>query len=141
MRKYLALVLVFIMVSGVCLLFSMRKEGMFIDEIYTYGLSNNVGGPFLRDMKGGNIVDTVFSREELIDYVAVTEGEGFDFASVYYNQVNDVPPALQRAASPSGQALRWTMLFTCSRCWCSTHWCASSGAAVKTPLPPLCSTD
>ena len=94
MRKYLALVLVFIIVSSVCFLFSTRKEGMFIDEIYTYGLSNNVGGPFLRDMKGGNIVDTVFSRDELIDYVAVTGDEGFDFASVYYNQVNDVHPPL-----------------------------------------------
>ena len=94
MRKYQALVLVFIIVSSVCFLFSTRKEGMFIDEIYTYGLSNNVGGPFLRDMKGGNIVDTVFSRDELIDYVAVTGDEGFDFASVYYNQVNDVHPPL-----------------------------------------------
>ena len=94
MRKYLALVLVLIIVSAVCLLFSTRKEGMFIDEIYTYGLSNNVGGPFLRDMKGGNIVDTVFTRAELTDYVAVTGDEGFDFASVYYNQVNDVHPPL-----------------------------------------------
>ena len=75
-RKYLAIVLVFIIVTSVCLLFSGRKEGMFIDEIYTYGLSNNVGGPFLRDMKGGNIVDTVFTRDELIDYVAVTGDEG-----------------------------------------------------------------
>ena len=116
MRKYLALVLVFIMVSGVCLLFSMRKEGMFIDEIYTYGLSNNVGGPFLRDMKGGNIVDTVFSREELIDYVAVTEGEGFDFASVYYNQVNDVHPPLYywlfniASSFAKGSFSKWTGL-------------------------------
>lgn len=94
LRKYLALVLVFIAVTSVCFLFSTRKEGMFIDEIYTYGLSNNVGGPFLRDMKGGHIVDTVFTREELIDYVAVTGDEGFDFASVYYNQVNDVHPPL-----------------------------------------------
>ena len=93
-RKYLALVLVFIMVSAVCLLFSTRKEGMFIDEIYTYGLSNNVGGPFLRDMKGGNIVDTVFTKAELLDYVSVSGDEGFDFASVYYNQVNDVHPPL-----------------------------------------------
>ena len=94
LRKYLAIVLVFIIVTSVCFLFSTRKEGMFIDEIYTYGLSNNSCGPFLRDMKGGNIVDTVFSREELIDYVSITGDEGFDFASVYYNQVNDVHPPL-----------------------------------------------
>ena len=73
LRKYLAIVLIFILVTAVCFLFSSRKEGMFIDEIYTYGLSNNSCGPFLRDMKGGNIVDTVFSRDELIDYVLLHE--------------------------------------------------------------------
>ena len=94
LQRYLALVLVLILVTSVCFLFSTRKEGMFIDEIYTYGLSNNVGGPFLIDMKGGHIVDTVFTRDELIDYVSVTGDEGFDFGSVYYNQVNDVHPPL-----------------------------------------------
>lgn len=94
LRKYTALVLVLILVTSVCFLFSTRKEGMFIDEIYTYGLSNNSSGPFLRDMKGGHIVDTVFTREELLDYVSVSDEEGFDFASVYYNQVNDVHPPL-----------------------------------------------
>ena len=94
LRKYTAIVLIFILVTSVCFLFSTRKEGMFIDEIYTYGLSNNSSGPFLRDMKGGHIVDTVFTREELLDYVGVTGEEGFDFASVYYNQVNDVHPPL-----------------------------------------------
>ena len=44
LRKYLSLVLVLILVTSVCLLFSARKEGMFIDEIYTYGLSNNSSG-------------------------------------------------------------------------------------------------
>lgn len=93
-RRYAALVLIFILVSAVCFLFSTRKEGMFIDEIYTYGLSNNSSGPFLRDMKGGHIVDTVFTRDELLDYVSVMGDEGFDFGSVYYNQVNDVHPPL-----------------------------------------------
>lgn len=93
-RRYLALVLIFILVTAVCFLFSTRKEGMFIDEIYTYGLSNNSSGPFLRDMKGGHVADTVFTREELLDYVSVTGDEGFDFIEVYDNQVNDVHPPL-----------------------------------------------
>ena len=93
-RRYTAFVLVLILVTAVCLLFSTRKQGMFIDEIYTYGLSNNSSGPFLIDMKGGSMLDTVFTREELLDYVSVTDNEGFDFSSVYYNQVNDVHPPL-----------------------------------------------
>ena len=41
-----ALLLALVMVSSVCFLFSARKEGMFIDEIYTYGLSNSSYSPF-----------------------------------------------------------------------------------------------
>ena len=41
LKKYAALLLALIVISGVCFLFSSRKEGMFIDEIYTYGLSNS----------------------------------------------------------------------------------------------------
>ena len=94
LKRYLALGLVLILVTSVCFLFSTRKEGMFIDEIYTYGLSNNSSGPFLKDMKGGHVADTVFTRDELLDYVSVTGDEGMDFGSVYYNQVNDVHPPL-----------------------------------------------
>ena len=56
-RKYAALVLALIAVLGVCLLFSVRKSGMFIDEIYTYGLSNSHFAPFLADTKDGDLVD------------------------------------------------------------------------------------
>ena len=94
LRRYWALMLVFIMVSSVCFMFSCRKEGMFIDEIYTYGLSNSSFAPFLADIKGGSMNGTVFTREELLDYVIVTGEEGFDFSSVYYNQVHDVHPPL-----------------------------------------------
>ena len=93
-RKYGALVLALIAVLGVCLLFSVRKSGMFIDEIYTYGLSNSHFAPFLADMKGGDLVDKVLTRQDLLDYVTVNDGEGFDFASVYDNQVRDVHPPL-----------------------------------------------
>ena len=42
-RRYWALVLVFVIVTGVCFMFAWRKSGMFIDEIYAYGLSNRRG--------------------------------------------------------------------------------------------------
>ena len=33
MKKYIALILALVVISGVCFLFAGRKEGMFIDEI------------------------------------------------------------------------------------------------------------
>lgn len=93
-RKYWAIALMFILVTGVCLLFSVRKSGMFIDEIYTYGLSNSSYAPFLSDVKGGELIGETFTRQELVDYVTVVSGEGFDVGSVYYNQSKDVHPPL-----------------------------------------------
>ena len=93
-RRIWALALVLILVTGVCFLFSCRKQGMFIDEIYTYGLSNSRYRPFLSGLKYDSIDTGVISREELLDYVSITGDEGFDFGSVYYNQVHDVHPPL-----------------------------------------------
>ena len=72
-RRCWALVLVFVIVTGVCFLFAGRKSGMFIDEIYAYGLSNSHYAPFLTDIKDGEMVGKTFTRQELFDYVAVTD--------------------------------------------------------------------
>ena len=93
-KKYIAVFMAFAMTLGVCLLFGMRKTGMFIDEIYSYGLSNSEYAPFLSDLKGGQLTDQIFTREEIDGYLTVIPGEGFDFASVYYNQERDVHPPL-----------------------------------------------
>lgn len=93
-KKYAALLLALALISSVCLLFSLRKEGMFIDEIYTYGLANGYYTPFVTDIKGGDVIDEVITRQELFDYMTVGEDDGFAFASVYYNQTKDVHPPL-----------------------------------------------
>lgn len=93
-RKYGALLLVLVTVSAVCLLAAHRKAGMFIDEIYTYGLSNSYYAPYLQDAADGSLEDVRISREDLQDYLTVGPGEGFAFGSVYYNQVHDVHPPL-----------------------------------------------
>lgn len=91
-----ALILALTLVGSVCLLFSARKQGMFIDELYTYGLANSSYHPFLSATgeRYGSLTHAVVTRQDLLDYVSVGDGEGFDFGSVYYNQVNDVHPPL-----------------------------------------------
>ena len=93
-RKYWAVALMLVIVTGVCLLFSIRKAGMFIDEVYTYSLSNSSYAPYLSDLKGGDMTGQIYTREELLDYVTVEDDEGFDAGSVYYNQTMDVHPPL-----------------------------------------------
>ncbi|MCR5649912.1 MAG: glycosyltransferase family 39 protein [Lachnospiraceae bacterium] len=83
---------VVIFISCVIVIFyGYRKSGFFLDEIYSYGLSNSHYAPFLRDVKDGEIREKVFLRQELLDYVTVGKIK-FDYKSVYYNQTRDVHP-------------------------------------------------
>ena len=93
-RRYGALALALLAVTAVCALFAVRKNGMFIDEIYTYGLSNSHYAPFLSSVAGGDLQDVTLTRQDLLDYVTVNDGEAADFGSVYYNQTQDVHPPL-----------------------------------------------
>ena len=93
-KKYWAVLSVFIMCAGVIFLFCTRKTGMFIDEIYTYGLSNSRFAPYLTDIKDGSMTDKIFTRDEVTEYLSVGENDRFAFSSVYYNQSRDVHPPL-----------------------------------------------
>ena len=92
--RYACLALLLAVISTVCLGFVSSKEGMFIDEIYSFGLSNNHEGAYISSLTEGNLVDKTLTRQDLLDYVVVNEGQEFDFKAVYDNQAEDVHPPL-----------------------------------------------
>ena len=95
LRSLLPLLMVLVLVLAVCLHFCLWKSGMFIDEIYTYGLANSHYMPFIGHGDHDRIQEQIITREDFFDYLAVTDSEpGFDAGSVYYNQVQDVHPPL-----------------------------------------------
>ena len=95
LRSVLPLLAVLVLVLAVCLHFCLWKSGMFIDEIYTYGLANSHYMPFIGHGDHDRIQEQIITREDFFDYLAVTDSEpGFDVGSVYYNQVQDVHPPL-----------------------------------------------
>lgn len=69
-----------------------QKNSYFIDELYSYGLSNSTGGPFLRYDE--HFYDQWHEAGYFRDYLAVERGESFAYAAVYRNQVLDVHPPL-----------------------------------------------
>lgn len=92
-------ILVFLaMLVCFCGWWAVRKEGFFADELYSYGLSNSNYAPFLswyyngERAYSGTSAEHIYSREDFMSYVAVQEGQRFDYASVYYNQTQDVHP-------------------------------------------------
>lgn len=94
LRKSWPVFLAFALCTAVCLLFCSRKQGMFIDEIYSYGLANSAYAPFLSDLKDGNLIDEIFTQEEINGYLTVGAKDAFSLGSVYYNQTRDVHPPL-----------------------------------------------
>ncbi|MBQ4147915.1 MAG: glycosyltransferase family 39 protein, partial [Prevotella sp.] len=94
LKKLLPVVVVIFLIAGLCGYYSAQKAGMFIDEIYTYGLSNSEYKPFVYDISGGDLTDQTITKQQFLDYLTVQEGEQFHFGSVYYNQTQDVHPPL-----------------------------------------------
>ena len=88
---HLPLILLLVCILVVTLFYGSRKSGMFIDEIYTFGLSNGCYTPFITDVLGS---DSVLTHQEMLDYLTVSEDDAFHFGSVWYNQIQDVHPPL-----------------------------------------------
>lgn len=73
------------------IVFCYLKDGLFLDEIYSYGLANGMNLPFLSYLEG--VGTQWFSSDVIRDYLTVQAGE-FSLANVYTNQSLDVHPPL-----------------------------------------------
>ena len=62
--------------------YSVGKSGMFIDEIYSYGLSNGEYTPFISDVYDRDVIDKGYTSEQLTDYLIDFAFVLIDFYSV-----------------------------------------------------------
>ena len=84
----------FIVLLGLLLivLFGNVKEGYFIDELYSYGLSNAEYKTDISDYDIYNIEIKKSDESPFFKYMTVGENERFNYISVYKNQIRDVHP-------------------------------------------------
>lgn len=68
------------------------KEGYYIDELWSYGLSNGNYTPFLNQKE--DYMNNWHQPEFYEDYLVVRPTAAFSYDSVYDNQVKDVHPPL-----------------------------------------------
>lgn len=91
----IVLVEVLFIVMSVSFFWCVKKSGFFIDDIYTYGLSNSFYAPFVLDISSENSSkNKILTQKELIDYLTVSDDDAFRYDSVYYNQTQDTHPPL-----------------------------------------------
>lgn len=83
---YIIFALLIILVIG-------QKKNLFMDEIFSYGLSNHkyVDTYVMQPVEGETYVPAVSAY---LDYVAVQPEHRFDYANVWKNQAEDVHPPL-----------------------------------------------
>ena len=53
--------------------FMFEKKGMFLDEIYSYGLSNSHYAPFMNTLNDGNLVGSTLTGDDFNDYLTVQQ--------------------------------------------------------------------
>lgn len=73
---------------GVLLYYGNQKQGFHMDELLTYGLSNNFYAPF--PFETGEWLSSNYYH----DYLTVNGDDAFAYGSVYYNQAADVHPPI-----------------------------------------------
>ena len=79
--KLISFILVLAVIIGACLFYSSQKSGMFIDEIYSYGLSNGYYTPFLTYLRADGLVDATLTRADLLSYIETDETDRFAVGS------------------------------------------------------------
>ncbi len=86
-----------LLAAGVLLLspaiaFCDRKEGFYIDELWSYGLANSAETPFLQEKSG--YMEHWHEPSFYEAYLTVSADERFSYDIVYANQEQDVHPPL-----------------------------------------------
>lgn len=87
--NYIFLTVVFLLL-GLAVYFGYRKEGYYIDELWSYGLANSYETPFLQKKAG--YMEAWHHPDFYKEYLTVAPGRAFAWETVYSNQVQDVHP-------------------------------------------------
>lgn len=90
-KNNIAFFLIVLVAISIYILFGISKKGYFIDEVYSYGLSNS---EYRTDISEFDIFDKWIDNESFYEYITVSDGGRFNYEAVYKNQINDVHPPL-----------------------------------------------
>ncbi|MCM1154771.1 MAG: hypothetical protein NC314_01700 [Roseburia sp.] len=91
-KKVPGIYFVLVILTVNALYWCMAKEGYYIDELWSYGLSNGYNTPLFYQTE--EYMDNWHQPDFYEEYLTVQPEERFAYASVYDNQVHDVHPPL-----------------------------------------------
>lgn len=65
------------------LFWGINKQGYFIDEVYSFGISNGEYGPYINNYAKDH--DYILHKADIENYLTVSESTIFDYSNVYNN--------------------------------------------------------
>ncbi len=78
---------------ALCIHYGMKREYLFCDEVYSYGLANSNDHTFLHPGENDEPLDNWVSGNYFTDYMNYND-ESFNYSAAYVNQERDVHPPL-----------------------------------------------
>ena len=91
-RIWIIFFIIVCMLTALAVNFGCRKEGYYIDELWSYGLANSYEMPYLQEKEG--YMETWHQPDFYEQYLSVEPDRTFAWSSVYSNQIRDVHPPL-----------------------------------------------
>lgn len=91
-RIWLIFFIIICLLIALAVNFGCRKEGYYIDELWSYGLANSYETPFLQEVE--DYMETWHHTDFYEQYLTVEPDRTFAWNSVYSNQARDVHPPL-----------------------------------------------
>lgn len=93
-QAFIVICIVFMALQyALCIHYGMKREYLFCDEVYSYGLANSNDHTFLHPGENDEPLDNWVSGSYFSDYMDYND-ESFNYSAAYVNQERDVHPPL-----------------------------------------------
>ena len=102
-KKIIQSVWIYVLLLLVMVAVISLKKDYHMDEIYSYGLANNVGQTSIHPNYAPYTYDN--PADVYLDYMIIEDGEGFDIKNCWYNQERESSPPLYYFAVHIASAL------------------------------------
>ena len=92
LKEILAKTWIYALFIGIMILVISMKKDYHMDEVFSYGLANNVGQTSIHPDYAPHTYEN--PAEVFLDYMLIEEGEGFSISNCWYNQERESSPPL-----------------------------------------------
>ena len=123
---WIACIVLVLLQYGLCIHYGLKRQYLFCDEVYSYGLANSTDKTFLHPGEDNTPLDEWVTGSYFENYMNYND-DSFNYSAAYRNQENDVHPPVYYMLLAYG-----VLLFQRSGIQCS------SGNSAQPHTPDIC---